>query len=231
MDKINIDYGKLFYRIENVITYLLILFYLFFLLAFYIIRISKNGTVFDPIFVFIVSFIRPVASLIWVTFLFLYVSILIVLSFSFETKADYLKIKELIDKKRFARKIRIKHKILDRKKIISIPFYETFFLPRFRENPVLNTVYMFYPTVYIIALIYLIVSIIAFTVEYWEGRIIEIMSLIYFFLFRVLSRIISLLILSKLETGKFRDFTKFKEYILKVKIRNKTKLFYILTKE
>ncbi len=227
-----IDYSKLFYRIENVVSYALILFYILILLIFYVIWAIKHESFFYPIISFIMVFIRPVASITWITPLFLFISILIVLSFCSDTEKDILKLKEQISKKRFIRRLRIKKEILeDEKRIMLIPFYETFFMPRFRENPALNAVYMFYPAVYVVALLYIIVPIPALTVEYWEGRIIEIVSIIYFFVFRVLSRVMSLLILSKLTTGQFRDFIKFKESVLKIRIYNETKPLYLITKE
>ena len=227
-----IDYSKLFYRIENVVSYSLIFTYILILLIFYVIWAVKLESFFYPVFLFTVSFLSPTASITWVTPLFLFISILIVLSFYSDTWKDILKLKKQISKKRYTRRLRIKKEIIeDKKKIMPIPFYETFFMPRFRENPALNAVYMFYPAVYIIALLYIIIPIPALIVEYWEGRIIEIISIIYFFLFRIISRVISLLILSKLTTGQFRGFKRFREEVLKIRIYHETKPLYLITKE
>ena len=227
-----IDYSKLFYRIENVVSYSLILIYVLILLVLHVILSLKQGNLSHYIFYFIESFIRPVASITWITPLFLFISILIVLSFYSDTWKDILKLKEQISKKRYTRRLRIKKEIIeDKKRIMPIPFYETFFMPRFRENPALNAVYMFYPAVYITALLYIIIPIPALIVEYWEGRAIEIFSLIYFFLFRIISRVISLLILSKLTTGQFRGFKSFREEVLKIRIYHETKPLYLITKE
>ncbi len=224
------DYSKLFYRIENVVSYSLILIYVLILLVLHIILSLKQGNFFDYIFYFIVSFIRPVASGTWVTYLFLFISILIILGFYPETYKDFLKLKKQIRERKYTSEIEIKDEIVNKRKIMLIPFYETFFIPRFRENPALNAVYMFYPAVYIIALLYIIIPIPALIVEYWEGRAIEIFSLIYFFLFRVISRVISLLILSKLTTGQFRGFKRFREEVLKIRGINGSKLLYLITK-
>lgn len=225
------DYSKLFYRIENVVTYSLIFFYILFLLTLYFTISLEQGSFFKPILHFVMTFIRPVASITWITYLFLYISILIIISFYIETHKDILKLKEQIREKRFIRHLRIKYEVLSKRKIMLIPFYETFFMPRFRENPALNAIYMFYPSIYIIALIYIIIPVPALIVEYWEGRVIEIISIIYFFVFRILSRVIALLILSKLITGQFKDFIRFKENVLKIKVNNKTQLLYLITKE
>jgi len=109
------------------------------------------------------------------------------LGFYAEAYKDFLKLKKQIRERKYTSKIEIKDEIANKRKIILIPFYETFFMPRFRENPALNAAYMFYPAVYIIALLYIIIPIQALIVEYWERRAIEIFSLIYFFLFRVIS--------------------------------------------
>ncbi len=225
------DYSKLFYRIENVVSYSLILIYVLILLVLHIILSLKQGDLSYYIFYFIESFIRPVASGTWVTYLFLFISILIILGFYPETYKDFLKLKKQIRERKYTIKIEIKDEIANKRKIMLIPFYETFFMPRFRENPALNAVYMFYPAVYIIALLYIIIPIPALIVEYWEGRAIEIFSLIYFFLFRVISRGISLLLLSKLTTGQFRGFKRFREEVLKIRDINGSKLLYLITKE
>ena len=226
-----IDYSKLFYRIENVVSYSLILIYVLILLVLHVILSLKQGNLSHYIFYFIESFIRPVASGTWVTYLFLFISILIILGFYPETYKDFLKLKKQIKERRYTSKIEIKDEIVNKRKIMPIPFYETFFMPRFRENPALNAVYMFYPAVYITALLYITIPIPALIVEYWEGRIIEIISIIYFFLFRIISRVISLLILSKLTTGQFRGFKRFREEVLKIRIYHETKPLYLITKE
>ncbi|WP_456400320.1 hypothetical protein [Persephonella sp.] len=199
------DYGGVFYRIENVVTYLFLLIYFFMTLTYIVIKKSNISSI---LFIFLEP-LYPFPMLTPVYYLISFIAFILLIVFFKDTKEDIRYLKQHA-KNYKGEEVSITHKIKS-KKIIRFPLYESLFIPRYREHPALKKLHYYRIFLYLLILGYIAMLIPSIIVNYWEGRIFAIISLVYVYTMRIWVRGISIPIFMKLTGISLREFLKFKD--------------------
>jgi len=210
-----IDYGKVFYRIENVITYI-------FLVAYFLMNLGyglflyfyKEINLENILLSYFFGYLYPVAMLSDIPFLLFFITFVLLIVFFKDTKED-IKYLQLYGKNYRGEELKITHKIKS-KKIIRFPLYESLFIPRYREHPALKKLHYYRIFLYLLILGYVAMLIPSIIVNYWEGKFFAIISLAYIYTMRIWVRGISIPIFIRLTRINFKEFLKFKDIAITI---------------
>jgi hypothetical protein len=183
------DYSNAFFKLENIVSYILMLFIVLSIIIYNFPNILKTVNSSKNLFelLLIGSFLNFYSTINLFCYLFIFFLIL----FFKDTLKDF----KYLLKNRFTPK----EVVIDESKVrfklrIFLPFYESIFLPRFREHPFVKYLYKSKKVLIGFALVYLFITFASILRYYVEEKYFEMVILFFIYTIRIWVRTISTVI-------------------------------------